>query len=196
MKSLRQFAGGLVAVLILILLGSQADAQGRYKATTAKIAIVDVQGIMREALAAKSARKQLDALAKKEQAKFADQENKLRARDQELRQQRTILTPEVFAERQKALQNDVGNLQRQSRNMRLTLDRGLNRTMDQIQLVLFDELRKMSTELDLNLILPRSQIVIAVDDFDISKPALERLNKRLPSIALTLEKRKNSGKAN
>ena len=67
--------------------------------------------------------------------------------------------------------------------------------MDQIQLVLFDELRKLSTEFDLNIILPRSQIVIAVDDFDITKPALERLNKRLPSIELKLEKSEKSDKA-
>ncbi len=80
--------------------------------------------------------------------------------------------------------------------MRLTLDQGFKRTMDQIQLVLFDELRKLSGELDLNLILPRSQIVIAIDDFDITKSALERLDKRLPSIELTLEKGEDNQSGN
>ena len=196
MKSLRPLIGSLIAALILILVGSPASAQDRFKSTTPKIAIVDVQAIMREALASKSAREQMNAIAKKEQTEFAAEENKLRSRDQELLQQRSILTPEVFAERQRALQNDVGQLQRRSRNLRLALDQGLGRTMEQIQLVLFDELRKLTTELDLNLILQRSQIVIAIDDFDLTKPALERLNKRLPSIELKLEKRKNSGKAN
>ena len=196
MKSLKPLIGGLIAALILILVGSPASAQDRFKSTTPKIAIVDVQAIMREALSSKSAREQMNAIAKKEQTEFAAEENKLRARDQKLQQQRSILTPEVFAERQRALQSDVGQLQRRSRNLRLTLDQGLSRTMEQIQLVLFDELRKLMAELDLNLIVQRSQIVIAIDDFDLTKTALERLNKRLPLIELTLDKRKNSSKAN
>ena len=67
--------------------------------------------------------------------------------------------------------------------------------MDQVQLILADELRKLSTEFDLNLIFARSQIVIAVDDFDLTKTALERLNKRLPSIKLKLDKSENTEKA-
>jgi Skp family chaperone for outer membrane proteins len=113
-----------------------------------------------------------------------------------LQQERALLTAELFAQRQQELQADVGKLQRKSRNLRLGLDQGFKRTMDQIQLVLFDELRKLSTEFDLNLILPRSQIVIAVDDFDITKIALERLDNRLPSVDLSVEKIDNTGSAN
>jgi len=165
-----------------------AEAQDKFSAPPPKIAIVDVQGILREAVAAKSAREQMEALARKEQESLAEEEKKLRARDQELQQQRALLTAEVFAQRQSELQTDISNLQRRSRNLRVTLDQAYRRTMDQIQLILFDEVRKLSTEHDLNLILPSSQIVIAVDDFDLSKQALERLNKRLPGIELKLEK--------
>ncbi len=88
----------------------------------------------------------------------------------------------------------LGRLQNKTRKLRLTLDQGFKKTMDQIQLVLFDELRKLSGEFGINLIVPRSQIVIAIDDFDITKPALERLDKRLPSIELNLTKSKNTDK--
>lgn len=193
MMSTRSLTGGLLAAL-LILAVPQANAQSKFKAPAPKIAVADIQTIMREAVSAKSAREQMDAIARKEQAQFLAEEKKLRARDLELVQQRALLTPEVFAQRQRALQSDVGRLQNRTRNLRLALDQGFKRTMDQINLVLFDELRKLSTEFDLNLILPRSQIVIAVDGFDITKPALERLNKRLPSIVLNLEKSKKTDK--
>ncbi len=186
-------SGFLAAIMILAV--SPANAQVKFNAPAPKIAIVDVQAIMRESLSAKSAREQMDSLSRKEQAVLAEEEKKLRAQDQELQQQRALLTTEVYAKRQQALQADVRRLQSRSRNLRLALDRGFRRTMDQIQLVLFDELRKLSNELDLNVILPRSQIVIAVDDFDITKPALERLNKRLPSIKLKLEKSEKTDKA-
>jgi len=194
MISTRSLTGGLLAAL-MILGVAQANAQTKFKAPAPKIAIVDIQAIMREAVSAKSARKQMEAIARKEQALFADEEKKLRARDQELQQQRALLTPEVFAQRQQALQGDVGRLQKKTRTLRLTLDQGFKKTMDQIQLVLFDELRKLSTEFDLNLIVSRAQIVIAVDDFDITRPALERLNKRLPSIELNLSKSEKTDKA-
>jgi len=194
MISTRSLTGGLIAALMMLGV-TQANAQTKFKAPTPKIAIVDVQLIMRESLSAKSVRKQMDAIARKEQAIFAEEEKKLRAQDQELQQQRALLTSEVFAQRQQALQADVGRLQRNSRNLRLTLDKGFKSSMDQIQLVLFDEIRKLSSEFDLNLVVPRSQIVIAVDDFDITKMALQRLDKRLPSLDLKLEKSENTDKA-
>ncbi len=195
MTSFRLLTGSLLAALT-ILVTSQANAQTGFNAPAPKVAIVDVQAIMREALSAKSVREQMDAIARKEQVVLAEEEKKLRARDQALQQERALLTAELFAQRQQELQADVGKLQRKSRNLRLGLDQGFKRTMDQIQLVLFDELRKLSTEFDLNLILPRSQIVIAVDDFDITKIALERLDKRLPSVDLSVEKIDNTGSAN
>lgn len=187
MMRTKPLIGALFAALI-ILAATQASAQIKFSAPTPKIAIVDVQSIMREAVSAKSVREQMESIARKEQEVLAAEEKKLRDQDQELKQQRAILTPEVFAQRQQKLQADVGALQRRSRNLRQTLDRAFRRTMDQIQLVLIDELRKLTMELDLNIVLPRSQIVVANTEFDLTKPALERLNKRLPSIELKLEK--------
>lgn len=194
MKLTRPLVSSLIAALMM-LAATQANAQIKFNAPAPKIAIVDVQSIMRESLAAKSARTQMDSIAARERKTLAEEEKKLRAQDQELQQQRAILTPEVFAERQQKLQADVGDLQRKSRNLGQALDQGLRRARDQIQLELFIELRKLMGELDLNIIFPRSQIVLAADDFDITKPALERLNKRLPSVEVKLGKKANAGKA-
>jgi Skp family chaperone for outer membrane proteins len=179
----------------MILGVAQATAQTKFTAPVPKIAIVDIQAIMREAISAKSVRAQMEAIARKEQTVFAEEEKQVRARDQELQQQRPLLTLEVFAQRQQTLQADVGRLHQKTRNLRLALDQGYKKTMEQIQLILFDELRKLSSEFDLNLIISRSQIAIAVDDFDITQPALERLNKRLPSIELNLSKSNKTDKA-
>ncbi len=192
--STRQLTATLLATF-MILGVAQANAQTKFTAPVPKIAIVDIQAIMREAISAKSARAQMEVIARKEQTVFAEDEKQLRARDQELQQQRPLLTPEVFAQRQQTLQADVGRLHQKTRNLRLALDQGYKKTMEQIQLILFDELRKLSSEFDLNLIISRSQIAIAVDDFDITQPALERLNKRLPSIELNLSKSNKTDKA-
>ena len=176
--------------LMFIWQSIELSAQSKFSAPTVKIAIVDVQVILRDALSAKSARSQMDIIARQEQKIIDEEEKKLRKRDQELQQQRSILSSEVFSKKQQKLQIDIRNLQRRSRNLSQSLDKGFRSSMNQIQMILFDELRKLSSEIGVNLIIPRAQIVIAVDDFEITELALKRLNKRLPSIDLKLEKTK------
>ncbi|MBC92443.1 MAG: hypothetical protein CMM38_02275 [Rhodospirillaceae bacterium] len=184
----------LVACFIFIfttLLISQVTANP-YTIPAPKIAIVDIQSILRDSLSSKEARKKMDAIALQEQSLIASEENKLRKEDQELQQQRSILAPDVYLQRQQKLQKEIRKLQKRSRNLNQVLDKSFRRTINKIQIVLLDELRKLTQELNINMILPRSQIVIAVDDFEITDLALQRLNKRLPSIDLKLEKNVNN----
>jgi Skp family chaperone for outer membrane proteins len=184
----------LVACFIFIfttLLISQVTANPN-SIPAPKIAIVDIQSILRDSLSSKEARKKMDAIALQEQKVLANDENKLRKEDQELQQQRSILAPDVFLQRQQKLQKEIRKLQKRSRNLNQVLDKSFRRTINKIQIVLLDELRKLTQELNINMILPRSQIVIAVDDFEITDLALQRLNKRLPSIDLKLEKNVNN----
>lgn len=184
----------LVACFIFIfttLLISQVTANP-YTIPAPKIAIVDIQSILRDSLSSKEARKKMDAIALQEQSLIASEENKLRKEDQELQQQRSILAPDVYLQRQQKLQKEIRKLQKRSRNLNQALDKSFRRTINKIQIVLLDELRKLTQELNINMILPRSQIVIAVDDFEITDLALQRLNKRLPSIDLKLEKNVNN----
>ena len=60
--------------------------------------------------------------------------------------------------------------------------------MQRIQIVLFEEIGKLAEEMDVNLVLPRSQIVVAVDPFNISEAALARLNARLTEVDMALER--------
>ena len=184
----------LVACFIFIfttLLISQVTSNP-YTIPAPKIAIVDIQSILRDSLSSKEARKKMDAIALQEQSLIASEENKLRKEDQELQQQRSILAPDVYLQRQQKLQKEIRKLQKRSRNLNQVLDKSFRRTINKIQIVLLDELRKLTQELNINMILPRSQIVIAVDDFEITDLALQRLNKRLPSIGLKLEKNVNN----
>lgn len=182
----------LSAVLLLAtgsLLAPSVQAQDADKPPTPSIAIVDVDKIMRDSLAVKSARSQIDEIARDLQEQIATEEEKLRSEEQQLQQQRAILTPDVYAQRRQGLQERAASLQQRARSLRQTLDRGMAETMQRIQLVLFDEVGKLAEEIGVNLVLPRSQIVVAFDSFDISDEALKRLNDRLSDIEMSLENR-------
>ena len=167
---------------------SQALAQSAEKPPVPSIAIVDVEAVMRQSLAVKSARSQIDVIAKDLQQEIAAEEEKLRAAEQTLQQQRALLSPEEYAEDRRTLQEQAAALQQRARALRQTLDRGMAQTMQRIQIALFEEIGKLAEEMDVNFVLPRSQIVVAVDSFNISELALERLNARLQEVDMALER--------
>lgn len=167
---------------------SSAFAQNAEKPPVPSIAIVDVEAVMRKSLAVKSARDQIDVIAKDLQQEIAAEEEKLRAAELDLQQQRAILSPEKYAQDRQALQERAAALQQRARSLRQTLDRGMAQTMQRIQITLFEEIGKMAEEMGVNLVLPRSQIVVAVDSFNISEQALERLNARLTEVDMALER--------
>ena len=181
-----------IAALVAFFAIVPVHAQEAAKPPVPSIAIVDVEGVMRESLAVKSARKQLDEIAKGLQQEIASEEEKLRSAEQKLQQQRALLTPEKYAEERQALQERAAALQQRARQMRTSLDRGMAQTMQRIQIVLFDEVGKLSEELGVNLVLPRSQIVVAVDSFNITAESLKRLNARLKDVEMNFER--NEGK--
>lgn len=179
----------LLAVMAVatVLLSAPAMAQDVEKPPVPSIAIIDVDKVMRESLAVKSARTQIDEIAGNLQEQIAKEEEAMRSEEQQLQQQRAILTPEVYSERRQSLQERAATLQQRARSLRQTLDRGMAQTMQRIQLVLFDEVGKLAEEIGVNLVLPRSQIVVAFDSFDISNEALKRLNERLSEIEMSLQ---------
>ncbi|MBN43036.1 MAG: hypothetical protein CL573_06070 [Alphaproteobacteria bacterium] len=187
------------AVAMLFVSGAimttSALAQGVEKLPVPSIAIIDVDKIMQESLAVKSARTQIDEIAGDLQEKIAAEEEAFRSEDQQLQQQRTILTPDVYTERRQDLQARAASFQQRARTLRQTLDRGMAQTMQRIQMVLFDEVGKLAKEIDVNLVLPRSQVVVVFDSLDVSDEALKRLNERLSEIEMSLERKTPSAPA-
>lgn len=181
------FAAAMIVTGAALMVPVQA--QDVEKPPVPSIAIVDVDKIMRDSLAVQSARSQIDEIAADLQQQIATEEEKLRSEEQQLQQQRAILTPEVYADRRQGLQERAASLQQRARSLRQTLDRGMAETMQRIQLVLFDEVGKLSEEIGVNLVLPRSQIVVAFDSFDISDQALKRLNDRLSEIEMSFDQK-------
>lgn len=179
----------LAAVIFFVavsFLTVPVQAQVVEKPPVPSIAIIDVEKILRESLAVQSARSQIDKIAADLQKQIATEEEMLRSEEKQLQQQRALLTPEVYSERRQALQGRAASLQQRARSLRQALDRGMAQTMQRIQLVLFEEVGKLSEEIGVNLVLPRSQIVVALDSFDISERSLKRLNARLSEVEMEI----------
>jgi Skp family chaperone for outer membrane proteins len=182
---------GAASILMLAgtVLAQQKDGASTPNPPEPRIAIVNVEVALRESLAVKSARAQMSEITAKYKKEIDEEESQLRALDQELQQQRTILAPEAFAQRRDEIQRRATQLQRKARDLRQAMDQGFKNTMQRIQAVLFEEIAKLAKEMDVNLVIPSSQIIVAIESFDITRPAIERLDTRLPDVKLTMEEK-------
>jgi Skp family chaperone for outer membrane proteins len=154
-----------------------------------KIAIVNVEVALNESKAVKSARAQLNEISSRYKKEIDVEEASLRRGIQELQQQSTIMAPEALAQRRDEYRRQDAQLQQKARALRQAMDQGFRNTMQNVQTVLFAEVAKIAKEIDANLVLPSSQIILAVEGYDITRMAIERLDARLPDVTLKMEEK-------
>lgn len=154
------------------------------------IAVIDVQRIVRESLATKSMRPQLEKLKNQYSQELKSQENELRKADQDLTRQRAILSPEAYVQRRRELQRRAGAAQRSLQDRKRFIDQAISQTMEKVHVILRRIAVELAKEKQISLVIPKSSVFLVAKRYDITSIALERLNKRLPSVALALPKQK------
>src|SRR5688500_16951311 len=88
-----------IATVLCLLAGQPRSALAELPAPV--IAVVDVQYILQESVASKNIQKQLDAQRQTYQNEISKQEEKLRAAEQELNQQRSNLSADAFSQKRR-----------------------------------------------------------------------------------------------
>jgi Skp family chaperone for outer membrane proteins len=182
MKALRR---GMAAAVLLALFGLAATGAARaQEASTPSLAIIDVQQVFRESAAIKDLNQKLEVQRTKYRDELRKEEEALRAADQELARQRTVLSADAFAKKRGELERKVAKLQREAQQRKRKLDQFFNQGMAQIR----QELNKIATEIaeerGLDMILTKATVVVVRPKFELTGEALKRLNERLPEISV------------
>ncbi len=146
------------------------------------VAVVDTQRIMRDSSATKSIGDQIAKLRTTYQQDITKQENELRTAEQELNRQRTIISPEAFAERRRAFEQRVGNLQRDVENRKRELDKSVQVAMGSVQKELNTIIGALVEERKFTLVLPKSQTIYHSPQMEVTDDVMKRLNSKLPSV--------------
>lgn len=149
------------------------------------IAILDMERILRESKAAKTLRTEVDKRRTTFQAELQNQENALRAADQELARQRAVLSAEAFAAKRKELQDQAAGLQQDFLKRQNEMEQLFGRGIGQVRDALAEVAREIASEQSIDLILLKATIVLATRDLDITDEALKRLDEKLPSISVS-----------
>jgi Skp family chaperone for outer membrane proteins len=154
-----------------------ASAQG-----LSGVAVIDVLRLQRESAASKSIKAQIEKQYAVHQQEITKQENELRSAEQELNRQRTLVSPEAFAERRRQFEQKVANLQRDVQNRKREMDKSQVAAQRIVEQSLSGIVEQLVTERKLTLVLGKNQTIYAAPEFEITDEVIKRLNAKLPSV--------------
>jgi len=179
----------VIFALLVSWLGAStgpAMAQKKMPSGKTKFAVVNFQKIFREAAATRSIAPQVAKLKKTFEGQFKDLQKQLQAAEQNLQTQRTILSPEAYAEKQKVFKKQVNAVQRDVQTVQRMVGRAEGDAYKNVRREFHRITQEVAKERSLDMIFPRSGLIHVDARYDISGEVLKRLNKRMPSVKVKL----------
>ena len=170
---------GLVLALAQIATPA-AFAQSQLPAAIA--VVVDYTRILKDSKAAKSIRDQIDARRKVFQDQISKEEKRLYDAEKDLTKQRSVLSQDAFAEKRKAFEADVANVQRGAQDRRRQLDQVGAAAFVQVRNSLVDVVTALQSQRGFNLVLPSTAVLLFSPQIDLTDDVMTQLDKKLPSV--------------
>lgn len=147
-----------------------------------KVAVLDVQRILRDAKAMKNIRDQVGALRKTYQEEIEKLQADLRTANEDLRRKRTILSPDAFDEERRKFDQRVAEVQRVVQQRNQQLDRANADAVVQVQKVYNEIVLELANERAYGLIFRKSATIVVHPPIEVTPEVLARLDKRLPTV--------------
>jgi Skp family chaperone for outer membrane proteins len=148
------------------------------------IAIVDVQRILQESLAAKSVQKQLEAQRLKFQNEIEGEENDLRQAEQDLAKQRDKIAAQAYADEEQQLRQRFAVVENHVQTRRKVLDQSFTDSMNKVRDSLLDVVDKVAHGHGANLVIVKQQALWTDQPLDITGEVLKRLDQQLPQVTV------------
>ncbi len=188
-RNLRLFcwASAIVALGLTHFAGpALAQETSSEQIPVAAVAVVDMERIFKKAKAAQSAQAQVQAFFDTGSAEITSREEELRREQQELAQQRPVLSPEAYSERERAFRADVSALEARRRELDRQLQNLRTRGEIAIRRAMVPIFAELSLARGITMIVGRTQIMFAVRSTDLTDDVLARLDETLPEVDLSL----------
>ena len=148
------------------------------------LGVLDVQAILREAAAVKDIRGQITKYGTDFEKEIEKKRGDLRKANQELARQRTILSPEAFAEKRREFEQQVVKVQHLVQKRQRDLDKSRKIAMDTVNKAYIEIVAKLADERNLAMIIRKNQTAYSVGTLDLTKTVLDLLNNKLPKVKI------------
>ena len=174
----------LVVALLTIMPGPGRQSHAQQLPVTVA-AVIDYQRILRDAAAARSIRDQIEVRRKAYQDEISKEEQRLHETDKAFAKQRSLLTPEAFAEKRREFETEVAEVQRMVQERRRELDRMSAEALEEVKTALIDIVTGIAEERGFNLVLPSSEVLFFARQIDLTEEVLAQLDSRLPKVVIS-----------
>lgn len=148
-------------------------------------AVIDYQRIMRDAAAAQSIREQIEARRRAYQEEISKEEQRLHEADKAFAEQRSVLSPEAYAEKRRDFEQEVAEVQRLVQERRRELDRTAAAALNEVKQALIEIVTSIAEERGFNLVLSSSEVLFFSRSIDLTEEVLAKLDDRLPDVRLS-----------
>lgn len=189
----RRLARALVLIAAALALSPPLAAQQPAPASPPVILIVDMAQILQQAKAAKEVTQILNQQYTAYSKEVAQQEDDLQKGGAELERQRTVLAPDVYSGRARELQQRYDELGKSVQGKRQGLQQSLNEAMDKVKIAALEIVADIVKERKAGLVLQKQAVVYETEGMDVTAEAIERLDKKLPSVPVNLPKPDSGG---
>jgi outer membrane protein len=152
-----------------------------------RIALVDLDGVLRNADANNRIRELLDGQRAKFQDEFRAVEVDLQQSERDLLSRRDLMVKEEYDKLVTAFQARVAELQKDIQYKRQSIDTAYQKALNGIRNLAIEEVTKIASEKKIDLILKRDSSVIFLPHLNISDEVLKRLNERTKDARIEVE---------
>jgi Skp family chaperone for outer membrane proteins len=164
------------------------DAKPATGATTnMKIAVVDIQALLKDSKAAKSIESQLTGIRKNFQSEVDAEEKSLRAKEKAIMDEKPKLKEEELKAKASDFQKDVAASQKKIQDKKAKLDKAIATAIGTLRSEIVKDVAEIGDKQNLDLVLARTDVVIVSKSLDITQQVLERLDAELPSVTVKVE---------
>jgi Skp family chaperone for outer membrane proteins len=160
-----------------------------------KIIVIDRQTILRLSSAGKAMMTSAQTLSRNADTEFKAQAESLEKELGALQQQLAILAPDARAAKQNEFNTRRDQFQQRVQDRQTQIQNGFAVAGQRLDQALGPILQTIMNERGANMLLDRSAVMLATIDIDVTATAIERLDRALPTLAVSLARTAPAGAA-
>ena len=151
------------------------------------VGVIDLNYILSESDAAVDAAKQIEDIAKQIEDEIKNTDQSLIDEQNELIESQQIMAPAAFDEKRKEYENKVQNYNVTRQEKLISVDRIVSESRSEVLNALKPILEEISKEKGITVLLEKNSVLLNAENMDITDEALKALNKKLPSIEISVD---------
>jgi len=180
----------LLSALLVVATSVPALAANPPPPPPQKILLIDRQAILRFSKVGQDVARQIETMGNQAKGEIAGQQKALQAEAQQIQQQIAILAADAKAKKVQAFEAKQAGMQAAAQRKEQAIQGGFMTAQQTIAKALEPILQNLMQQRGANMILDKNALVYAspqaVQAFDITQPAIEQLNQKLPSLKVSL----------